>query len=471
MKRLFALLLVLCMAVGMIACGNSGTNNPSGDNNSTGGNSNNEKPFAGKELQIWGLAAETYNDINNMGRGSYVWMMRAAIDEWAALNDVTVKFVSNYDQTAIIGQMNSGEKPDLVVYATQFPAIANSGVARPLTDDEYKHLSDICGEKYLDLMIYKGESYGVLYPWSGTQMFYYNETLFENAGVKSPGEYFKEGNWTWETLQTCMKEITMDTDGDGIYDIFGMPLTISWMLPEVQEDLETGKLINIVDGKRGREYLDMLWNGILNGSIVMESQKGAGATELPAPAMHAGDCEPYNYAHLDKTNSLGERIKAIPQPVSTTEPERVTRISQAFMSIPKNCDESEAVLSLMSYILKCGLKYMEDFSVGLFETEFEGIQGASKYSKDWKEIFDMVVAERKTEFAALDFDMELYNKTVAALNEGTQVMGREYAGLQNPWIGSGEYKVIRTTPPASSLAVIKQLMQADIDKYNDQYVN
>ncbi len=486
MKRLLAILLVICMAVSLIACGGGGNTTdptgtkPSGDSSNTDkpnsgdtGNTGNtgDKPFAGKELQLWGLASETYNDISNMGRGNYIWMVRAAVDEWAYLNDVTVKYVANYDQTAMLGAMNSGEKPDLLIYAEQFPAVANVGVVRALTEEEYNTLAAICGNDELDVMKYKGDSYGVRYPWAGSQMFYYNETLFENAGVKSPKEYFLEGNWTWETLETCMREITMDTDGDGMYDILGMERTFTWMPLTVKEDPTTGELINIVDSNYSREFFDMLWNGILEGTIDLESKSGAASTDNPRAAMNAGDCEPYNYQHLDKTNSLGERIIALPQPVSTSEPNRVTRLSQAFMAIPKNCDESEAVLSLMSYILKFGLTYMEQFSVGLFETEWDGILGASEYSAAWKEIHDMVVEERKNEFAALDFDMDFYNKYVEEMNKGEKQLSKSYPGLANPFSGGGKFKPGITTPPASSVAVIKELMQADIDTYNNLYIN
>ena len=82
---------------------------------------------------------------------------------------------------------------------------------RELTEDEYNELAAICGNKYLDIFSYKGDSYGVNYPWSGNTVFYYNKTMFEEYGVKTPTEYYMEGNWNWDTCleiaQKCTDEI------------------------------------------------------------------------------------------------------------------------------------------------------------------------------------------------------------------------------------------------------------------------
>lgn len=44
-------------------------------------------------------------------------------------------------------------------------------------------------------------------PWQGVEMIYYNKDLFENNGLKSPMDYYKEGNWTYENLIECAKSV------------------------------------------------------------------------------------------------------------------------------------------------------------------------------------------------------------------------------------------------------------------------
>jgi len=134
MKKLIALLLVLCLTMGLVACSKPATDptgNATGSNNSTEGGNNEETggrtdlpdvtspintgdsdepnsndkyinpDFAGKTLEIWGVSGAVYEDIENMGNGSFLWMMRAAVADWAALNDVTVEFKAATKRTQL----------------------------------------------------------------------------------------------------------------------------------------------------------------------------------------------------------------------------------------------------------------------------------------------------------------------------------------------------------------------------------
>ena len=135
MKKLLALLLVVCMLVGLVACGGgqpatdpganagtgdgTGTGTGTGDGTGTGtgdGTGATEDPnavkpmpganpaLAGKSLQIYGLGTEeSYHNYDNFGKGNYVWMMRAAVEEWAALNNVTLVFKGSYNQNQNYG--------------------------------------------------------------------------------------------------------------------------------------------------------------------------------------------------------------------------------------------------------------------------------------------------------------------------------------------------------------------------------
>ncbi len=56
-------------------------------------------------------------------------------------------------------------------------------------------------------------------PWSGSNLVYYNKTLFEDNGFKTPEEYYAEGNWTWATMLKAMKEAASLSTADN--KIFG----------------------------------------------------------------------------------------------------------------------------------------------------------------------------------------------------------------------------------------------------------
>ena len=147
MKRLLVFLLALFMIFSFTACKqpNNEPTQPSGDPSATDpSDGKTEKPFAGKTLQLWGDWADSrYTDINNMGEGGGTWAMCAAVDEWAALNDVTIEYVAGYDQNRLLAAMNSGSKPDLITTSNQFPRIANFGLLKPYTQAEYDAIADL----------------------------------------------------------------------------------------------------------------------------------------------------------------------------------------------------------------------------------------------------------------------------------------------------------------------------------------
>ncbi len=44
-------------------------------------------------------------------------------------------------------------------------------------------------------------------PWSGSNLVFYNKELFAAAGATTPEEYYEQGNWTWDTMRKCMKDV------------------------------------------------------------------------------------------------------------------------------------------------------------------------------------------------------------------------------------------------------------------------
>ncbi len=48
--------------------------------------------------------------------------------------------------------------------------------------------------------------------WAGTKICVYNRELMESNGIKTPSEYYEDGNWTWETMKKVMMQV--DALGD-----------------------------------------------------------------------------------------------------------------------------------------------------------------------------------------------------------------------------------------------------------------
>ncbi len=502
MKRLFALLLVLCLSVSLIACGKpadkaDGTKpevedtipqvttpiredindvvvdsmKPTGNVPDSNDEYINPEKFGGKELQIYGCSSVVYDDIENMeGQGTFIWMMRAAIDDWAALNNVTISYEGGYNSSTILGAINSGDRPDLLLMNQEIPGAANLGIADKFSEEEYKAIADIIGEPLLNACNYKGASYGLILPWSGATWVRYNESLFESYGVKSPMDYYKEGNWTWETMEECFESVTKDFDGNGKIDktdTYGCSTLIMMMEPYQYEEKEDGTLVSLIEtSEYFRSYAEMLYRGAKETlSLAGPSNQRCTIVTTPRPATHIGDIEWYNYTHMYRFNDAGEKIKTVPLPVySKEDPQRFTILTQQSLSIMSSCDEREATMSLICYMMKVGMRYMSDFSCGLYKCTYEPMRGASEYSKAYLKRLAGIVEERRTEFNAIeDWDQETYEKMVAEMLTSDTIVRRRYTGKEN--LSSSLHQM----PPASSLPLAAEAQKAWITKYNSLY--
>lgn len=500
MKRILALLLVLCMAFSLLACGKKtgtdgtgankgnepeqtwGTLSNEGDSGLVGGGeegaekitSNDDlidpDKFGGKTLQLYGFSAATYDLIEDMpAPANFIWMMRAAVDEWAYLNNVEIVYEGDYDQNILLGAINNGEKPDLFLHLDKFPITANLGIVRPFTEEEYNQLAATCGTKYLDMFTYKGESYGVNYPWSGNTLFYYNKTMFEEYGAKTPAEYYMEDNWNWDTMVECFKAVTKDTNGDGKLDSYGTGQFPYFNGVETRsEDPETGLLTsNIRENEAYKKYLEICYYG-WNTDKYIGAYSGCNVVSTPRPGTHTGDAEWYNFKHLNQTLADGSVIEALPIPSYDQENPFRTIYTTAAMSIISTCDEPEATLSLMTYVLRVGMRYMAEYSCGLYGCDYEGIRGVSEYSKGWKVNFYNEVVERQEEFDNLtDWNQDLYDKMMQDLIASEGRCGGTYAGMP----AAKTVETWKELPPASALPVIAQEQEAWIQTYNDLYAS
>jgi len=107
-----------------------------------------------------------------------------------------------------------------------FPMVEN-GFAEPLDALIEKHgyaIEAIGG--YKEAITVDGEVYAI--PFRGEAWFtYYNEKVFENAGLPTPDTYVENGEWTWEKFQEVAKAIAT---GDG--EVYGA-IMYTWPVCQV----------------------------------------------------------------------------------------------------------------------------------------------------------------------------------------------------------------------------------------------
>ncbi len=143
--------------------------------------------------------------------------------------DITVQLepVSGSDYYArLLTQIAAGDAPDIM-------NIGDDAVPQFVDAEAFLPLDDfIAGEDGLDTSVYLP---GLLAPgqWEDQQWFlpkdfspmavYYNKAIFDEYGVAYP-----EAGWTWDDLVDIATQLTVDTDGDGVTDIWGIQLPGPW---------------------------------------------------------------------------------------------------------------------------------------------------------------------------------------------------------------------------------------------------
>ena len=119
----------------------------------------------------------------------------------------------------LLQQLLTGNEPDLYMILNEdFNSLASLGALKNL-DQIIKSDSDFHVDKFyqntLEIGKYQGVQYALPYEVNPTLMFV-NKTLLEKEGISLP-----ENDWTLDDFYNICKQITKDTDNDGIIDQYG----------------------------------------------------------------------------------------------------------------------------------------------------------------------------------------------------------------------------------------------------------
>lgn len=108
----------------------------------------------------------------------------------------------------IAGNIAAGNAPDVFINNEYFPSslvdlqpidAMKLDLSDPIWDQNFIKSSTINGKAYLVNTI------GSV--WVDNDMVYYNKKLFKDNNITTPEEYYKSGNWTWDTLEKAMTQV------------------------------------------------------------------------------------------------------------------------------------------------------------------------------------------------------------------------------------------------------------------------
>ncbi|NYE05868.1 ABC-type glycerol-3-phosphate transport system substrate-binding protein [Bacillus niacini] len=213
MRKLILLVIsVLTLSLGLLGCGNA-------EESSTPGKKSESKEPVSIRMQIaWPSDSD---------RGLAV---REVLNQFEAKNpNIKVELVgSAQGDQKLLTQILSGKAPEVIQVAYRdLLGLAPQQGFNDLTK-ELSGLKDNYYEQSWDQALYEKKVYGL--PWLGhTIQLVYNKDLFEKAGIK-------EAPKTWAELYEAAKKLTVDTNGDGKIDQYGIGLVgkqtydITWMV-------------------------------------------------------------------------------------------------------------------------------------------------------------------------------------------------------------------------------------------------
>lgn len=227
MKKLLALLLVACLTIAMAACSNN-QNNPSSGSDSSGSESSGttaseSSEFPTEEISLrWSFWASSEEMVYwQSGLDSYTEKhpnVKFTIETtpWSEYWDKLATQVASQSQPDITGMttgtsrmfMANGALLPLNDYMDQASKDPDSGWS---TDDYWDGV-------FLGYTL-DDKVYGIPYDM-GPQALCLNMDLFEEFGVDLP----KDG-WSIDEAIEIAKKLTVDRDGDGVTDVYGMAWT------------------------------------------------------------------------------------------------------------------------------------------------------------------------------------------------------------------------------------------------------
>lgn len=297
--------------------------------------------------------------------------------------------------------------------------------------------------------------------------------MMEDMGIKTPREYYEEGNWTYETFRECLKQCTTDEDGDGVLDTRGISTHgfAERIMPAVVVN-EDGTISSTLDTERSRDFYQMMYEAYsLDGSITDGNVglKKEGETYI---MMQFWQVEPYMLNTICYTDADGYAIETVPVPIwKKGDTEQSASINYCYMMIPTGSSNVEAVNSLMDYIMECGVKAMDDATEGLRGCEFEGLKGSTDWSAQFLKAREEAIQKQNAPIYAMpEYDPEWITTLNNYFDETAYHMWLNCPNVTWNVTSNANFKSLRTMPSATSIAELAPVHQAQCDTYNNTYI-
>lgn len=350
-KKLVAAILAAVLLLSVVLTGCSGgsetpsSSNDQGQNN--GQTDNNNAASSGEKVTI------TWSTWGNPGELQRFEELNA---EYMKLHpNVTIKFMpvpSGYDDK-ILTQVAGDTAPD-AFYAgeTLTRKLIKQGKIEELDsylDNSSKLKKDDFIPVLLEMAQKDGKTYGLPVDCNPV-VLYYNADLIKSVGMKTPQEYYDEGQWTWDIFsQITSKLVAAGKKGYILENSWGN--VYSWLAsndgkPEIYS--EDGKKY-LLDSQKNMEGLKFLSDNINKGNITYAGSLPQG--QGPDAMFMSGQVGFTSFGRW--TVPIFKKVSfnwdVIPFPTKDGSKDPQSAIAQAFMVMNKSAKNKQAVWEFVEY--------------------------------------------------------------------------------------------------------------------------
>lgn len=219
--------------------------------------------------------------------------------------------------------INGGVIPDIVIgEAKSFPTFIMKDLVQPW--DEYVDFDNPVWEETgamedIKKMMYEGKIYNLTNRSHNLGVMFYNQRIISEAGLEEPMELQEHGEWTWDKFREYLEATTMDTNGDGVTDVYGIvntgdfPTALFASTGDLHIEYQNGTYVNNVKSQKIQDAANFLYDIGNNGKQLMSL--GDATSEFvngQAAFVYTNDYRGYeDYAALWDTDGIG--VVPLPQ--------------------------------------------------------------------------------------------------------------------------------------------------------------
>lgn len=215
-KRISCLLLALALsasAFGLAGCGDDKENGKKQTTNSSNGNSSTSNQEADlsfydsipEELKGTTVKFATWKDHKKEEAANTI----ADFETLTGINVELVYIPQNEYISKLTAMVTANQAPDMLVNNSEWMKLAP--LLSPLEDAGVDTKDPFWDQEINKWFTIKGKVYATIAKnslWNmGSYLTIWNKSLFEEYGIKTPDQYIKENNWTWETFRKAAKEV------------------------------------------------------------------------------------------------------------------------------------------------------------------------------------------------------------------------------------------------------------------------